>query len=356
MKKHKRHLREEKKCLNCGACVEGKYCPDCGQENRESRESFLDLIFRFVSTIINFDSKFWKTTRYLLFSPAKLSLEYMEGKRNSYVNPVQLYLFISFLAFFIPAILPTPPGGKFKKQQNVVNPVLGDDFAKELEKHRAIASEIRMDSVYDLANEDQSDNWVLNIIQNGRYNVEGYGIITSSAQIDSIYRNKASYEQITYFKYLTCRSLFKLKENTQNDRNQEKIIEFLIQNIPKALFVYMPVFAFWMWVFFIKRRRYYFDSGIFTLHFFSFVLLLITINNIVTCVFDDWLGLSFFRVLFPVGVIYVTYYFYKANRVFYGGKKNMTKFKSTALFFIHNFFILVVLIGYLLFAVIKDYN
>jgi hypothetical protein len=64
------------------------------------------LFSHFFSDFIYYDGKFWKTIRYLLFRSARLSREYLDGKRKSYVNPVQLYIFISFITFFIPVVLP----------------------------------------------------------------------------------------------------------------------------------------------------------------------------------------------------------------------------------------------------------
>ena len=54
----------------------------------------------------------------------------------------------------------------------------------------------------------------------------------------------------------------------------EKFISSFTHNLPKVLFVFMPIFAFFLWLFHNKKRWYYFDHGIFTLHYFSFLLLI----------------------------------------------------------------------------------
>src|SRR5690606_18832072 len=74
------------------------------------------------------------------------------------------------------------------------------------------------------------------------------------------------------------RAMFLEKETELKQRYTKydlgiKITEVASKNIPKFLFFYMPVFAFLMWLFHNKRRWYYFDHGIFTLHYFSFLLL-----------------------------------------------------------------------------------
>ena len=54
----------------------------------------------------------------------------------------------------------------------------------------------------------------------------------------------------------------------------EKAVESFIHTLPKVLFIYMPIFALLLWLFHDKKKWYYFDSGVFTLHYFSFLLLL----------------------------------------------------------------------------------
>src|SRR5690606_29216275 len=104
MSHHK--LRKEKNCLNCGATVEERFCPKCGQENAINRPSFHYLFTHFFEDLFHYDSGFWKTVKNLLFRPGIIIKEYLSGKRKSFVPPVKLYIFISFAAFFIPFILP----------------------------------------------------------------------------------------------------------------------------------------------------------------------------------------------------------------------------------------------------------
>ena len=99
------HLKErlEKNCLNCNAEVQGRFCQVCGQENVETKETVWQLISHFFQDITHFDGKFFSTLKYLMFRPGFLSLEYMKGRRASYVNPIRMYIFTSaffFLIFF----------------------------------------------------------------------------------------------------------------------------------------------------------------------------------------------------------------------------------------------------------------
>ncbi len=93
--------RKERNCLNCNAQVHGKYCSVCGQENLEPAESVWHLITHFFNDITHFDGKFFSSLKLLMFKPGFLSYEYMMGRRNSYLNPVRMYVFTSFIFFFV---------------------------------------------------------------------------------------------------------------------------------------------------------------------------------------------------------------------------------------------------------------
>lgn len=104
---HKSPLREDKTCLNCNHVVAGRFCPNCGQENTESRKTFHHLFIHFFEDLTHYENAFWKTIKNLLLRPASLTKEYLSGKRLSYLAPVRLYIFISFVTFFLISLLPS---------------------------------------------------------------------------------------------------------------------------------------------------------------------------------------------------------------------------------------------------------
>jgi hypothetical protein len=97
------HLKErkEKQCLNCNAIIYGRFCHVCGQENVEPKETFLHLVRHFIEDVTHFDGKFFDTLRYLILRPGFLAYEYMRGRRNSYLNPIRMYVFTSAIFFLI---------------------------------------------------------------------------------------------------------------------------------------------------------------------------------------------------------------------------------------------------------------
>lgn len=93
-------LRKETNCLNCDAQVDGRYCKNCGQENLEPKQTFWHLVTHFFNDVTHFDGKFFTTLKSLLLKPGFLTEEYVKGRRMKYLDPVRMYLFVSF-AFFL---------------------------------------------------------------------------------------------------------------------------------------------------------------------------------------------------------------------------------------------------------------
>ena len=96
-------------CLNCGEVLTGQHCSHCGQRARVRVLSLLGLMRDLVGDVFDWDSRIWRTLRPLLFSPGKLTIDYLRGKRASYTPPFRMYLLLS-VAFFVVANMGTDPG------------------------------------------------------------------------------------------------------------------------------------------------------------------------------------------------------------------------------------------------------
>ena len=91
------HTRETA-CLNCGTPLAGSHCHGCGQAahvHRTLGAFFHDLLHG----VFHFEGKTWRTLPLLVWRPGKLTREYIDGRRASYVSPIALFLFVVFLSF-----------------------------------------------------------------------------------------------------------------------------------------------------------------------------------------------------------------------------------------------------------------
>jgi hypothetical protein len=103
---HKR-LAGSAECLNCGTPLQGPFCHYCGQPDKNLMRFFPVLMRELLEDFMDFDSRFMRTLKPLLFLPGKLTRDYLDGRRFRYVPPLRLYVFTSIAFFFIAALLST---------------------------------------------------------------------------------------------------------------------------------------------------------------------------------------------------------------------------------------------------------
>lgn len=326
-------LREDKTCLNCGTFVEERFCPHCGQENIETRKSFHYLFTHFVEDLVHYDSGFWKTMKYLLFYPARLTREYLSGRRQSFVIPVKLYIFISFVTFFISGFFLNDI--KINNDTGISSRVGSGTNKVILHKKDSLPKAEKL-------LKDEEHRWFFGC--------------KSVRELDSTQNSLPENKKMGKIKYWLTKKGVSIAEHNTLVEASNKFILLFKQNIPKTLFLYMPLFAFSLWLFHGKKRWYYFDHGIFTLHYFSFLLLLTTLFII-----SEWIlnHTDFILCNILQGIIRTAYflwpiiYFYKAHKRLYGEGKFVSFVKSTLLLLLNLILILFVLISMMIYTVLS---
>jgi hypothetical protein len=307
-------LRKDKTCLNCRHVVDNRFCPNCGQENIDTRKTFYHLFVHFFEDLTHYENAFWKTIKNLLFKPSTLTKEYLSGKRLSYLAPVRLYIFISLITFFFFSVLSSK-----------------DPF--------------------DITVEKTEPKMALEEIQERGNSIFGFH---STKELDSIQNSKSKTEKLSPFKYWIFHKGLTIIERNTNQEIIEKFKESFIHNLPKLLFLYMPLFAFLLWLFHGKKRWYYFDHGIFTLHYFSFLLLSILILFLFDNLFSlfDKSGFVHFAsgLINFLGYSWLVYYFFPAHHRFYG-ETRLVSFIKTMLIFLFNFILLLIILLFFAFYI-----
>jgi hypothetical protein len=337
-------VRIDKNCLNCDHVVEERYCPNCGQENTPSRQTFHHLFIHFFEDLTHYDNSFWRTIFYLFFKPAALTKAYMAGKRMSFLAPVRLYIFISFVTFLTISLFPT---------ETVNN--------KEATKDQKSNKELIIPTIDSLHIEEKSINGLTKVgilsqknndtiikilqqtteIDHGKSKnkeVADFGY-KSVNELDSIQKHGDKEIKVSKTEYWFLKKWLAVKEENTNEQIVEKFMYSFTSNIPKVLFLYMPFFAFTLWLFHDKKKWYYFDHGIFTLHYFSFLLLLIltlfltekVILLFATTPVTDWIGFS----IKSVGAFWMIYYFFPAHRRYYQHDFLTSLYKSSLIILIN---------------------
>jgi hypothetical protein len=90
------------KCRSCGNAHQGNFCPNCGEKKfhpgQLSLKHFIEETFE---GFVHFDSKFFYTIKTLVTKPGQLSVDFAEGRRIRSMRPVQFFLVVNLLFFFL---------------------------------------------------------------------------------------------------------------------------------------------------------------------------------------------------------------------------------------------------------------
>ena len=91
-----------KKCLNCGAELNGMYCHVCGQYATSKTPSISGFIMEYIYNAFIWDPKFLSTLSKLVRRPGHLTNEYLSGKFISQEHPLKfnMFLLLVFVTLF----------------------------------------------------------------------------------------------------------------------------------------------------------------------------------------------------------------------------------------------------------------
>lgn len=314
------------RCLNChhSLDISDKYCPNCSQLNSTKKLRFDDFFNEFFAGILAYDSRFYRTLGALLLKPGKISKDYIEGKRVRYANPYRFYLSASIIFFIIwglstsiPEPTPKQPADKAAEEQALaeLDSVVKAENLKGGELLLAIAEKDSLQDVY--LTQDQLDSlnfwnatWKkLDIFVK---HAEEKQITDSQEAMDSLNYNHSSFNHWLYKKAVDMETFIS---------NPGLFVRYFVSKLPFIIFFYLPVFALFIWLLYLRRPFTYMEHLIFTFHnqttWFVIFTLAILLDNIFS---TDW-----FTVL---GVLIFLYYLYRAMRRFYeqGTVKTIVKY------------------------------
>ncbi len=310
--------REERNCLNCTAEVAGRYCQVCGQENIQTQESTWHLISHFFSDITHYDGKFFSTLRWLIVKPGFLSQEYRLGRRSSYLNPVRMYVFTSAIFFFTFFSLfhvderDIGIQGFSDKAINAMDSTQFANFTKKITKGLPMSR-------------DRYKNYMDSTRRSGGIHLTSHNY-KSLVEYDSILA--LGKKKHNWFEKTLIHREIAVNKKYNND--QVKILAAFITQVqhsfPQLLFISLPLFALILKALYFRRKYYYADHLILSIHFYVFLffamLLIIFIHQLppILSTLVNW-------ITFSLGV-YMLVYEYLAMKRYYqqGTGKTLVKF------------------------------
>ena len=276
----RQHLRHDHTCLNCGSIVQERFCTHCGQENLEPKETVGHLISHFFEDLTHFDGKFFVTVKDLIIRPGFLTREYIAGRRMSYLNPIRMYIFISaifFLALFTgsdeaPPVRPDDgihAANVFRQQlADSLRSVHADSLRKTFNTQMAT----RLDSTEKLKPHDEfvglnmNNSWKVAIdLTENKYN--------TLREFDSVQRTLPDSAREKGMMHWLLRNNVRQKEK-HGGRSKMHIEVDVHHNIPRIMFVLLPLFALYVSWFYSRKKYYYVNHAIFSVHYHCFLFLL----------------------------------------------------------------------------------
>lgn len=351
--------RKEKDCLNCGTIVQGNYCQNCGQENTVPHETFWHMVRHFLYDITHFDSKFFDSMKYLLLKPGFLPMEYIKGKRASYLNPVKKYVFTSAIFFIIFFSLLKVGGGV---NNNFDKPITGaekEEYVKMVEKK--------------LKEDTGNENWkmALQMLQNKDSVATRQELMKLIGQFKFIdlggrdYKNRHEYDSVQkalpggerdgWIVRGVQHQNLKMQEKYRNDprSGSNTLIETFLHKLPYMLFVSLPLFAFILKLLYIRRKNFYYaDHGIFSIYhyIFSFMLLLLVFGF---GGLSDLTHLEIFDILTAILFLSGGVYLYLSMKKFYGQGHGKTLVKFLLLNIAGLLLLIFLFLVFLIFSVFQ---
>jgi ribosomal protein L40E/uncharacterized membrane protein len=308
------HERKEKVCLNCGAQLTGRYCPDCGQENLEPKESFGHLLKHFFEDFTHFDGKLFGTLRPLLLKPGFLTKEYVAGRRASYLNPIRMYLFISAMFFLLLVTFFINSKHDAAKEKRVT---------KETSALRGSLGTLR-EKVNEIDSSNGGDSAVYYTLADGSkmYEKDYPRTVESYDSLQKVLPDSEKDSRLE--RYLARKSLKTMQYNKEHPGDTNHVIrEKFYHSLPYMLFITLPLIALLLKLLYIRKRKdfYYVSHIIFTLHFYCFMFLLLLLSFTITEL-GHW-GEVVGNVIVLGGLIYL----FLAMRRFYGQSNGKTFLK-----------------------------
>ncbi len=328
------HAAKLSACANCHhAFVEGEpddFCPRCGQHNQAPDLRLGHVLEEALEGFFHFDGKVWQTLKLLLFRPGELTRRFLAGHRMPYVPPIRLYVFISFVFFFVLSLTvghqvghqigPAKPGNvgisigsgepaaapeaSADKEVKLAFGQARDSLAKALASGQG-----RRPSIIDMEFGGDDD---LTEAELARLPHE-----LSDQQLDSVLTSK--HQPLTFWNRFGVR-----RSVRWHGVSQEEIVHQLLRAGSILLFVLMPLAALLLKLAYFRRGRYYLGHLIFTIHAHCFVFLLLLLGLGLSRLLPHWNS-------FGWGLLLLFGYFVLALRTVYEQSWLKTTAKSLLL-------------------------
>lgn len=360
-------------CLNCGEVLTGQHCSHCGQRAKVRVLSLWGLLKDVFGDLTNFDSRLWRTLIPLAFRPGLLTLDFLRGRRASYTPPFRMYLILS-VAFFLLAQLGNDPGSALKfnvDEKGGANLQLMDGgadtpAAAPAEGDPAAAAAKAPPPKLTAEQEQIIDAIVQRVPEKERARVR------REMAADFAKASPADVAAVQKILKDPCgEDTLKVDIGPMGERYEPRLREAcrkivadtpsfgraLFENIPKMMFIFLPLIAVVLYVLYLGSGRYYVEHLLFVVHYHAFFFLgglaILLLETLKTWTAATAAGTAFNALeglLTAAFVLYVPYYLYRAMRRVYGQGRIVTLVKYSFLGVAYLFSMVITGVGLLFYT------
>ena len=232
-------------CLNCGTVLGGQYCGNCGQRAASRLISVWELLRDAFGDLLELDSRLWRTLIPLLARPGRLTRDYLEGRRARFMPPFRTYLVLSIVFFLVAFFDPREELGiLFEPAAPATNQV--QDRASET------APDSREVTISFSADEEPGEDCDIDDMDMSEWPVWLSSRLTEE-------RLKVACDRVIA-------------------DDGRAFLKKLLDNVPAALFVLLPLMALALKVLYPLSKRYYVEHLLFVVHFHAFAFLILTLQ------------------------------------------------------------------------------
>ena len=344
-------------CLNCGSRLKGQYCAACGQRAHSRLISLWELISDAFGDLLEFDSRLWRTLIPLLRRPGQLTRDYLEGRRARYMPPFRTYLVLSVIFFVVAFFDPRDDLSLlFEPEPEPTAAEIAEKEAQVAAAKKEILDELAAEGIIP-ENRDRQDRAgeIDERVADAAATDEGGLTVQIGDDSDSC---DVSAEDLAdapeWFKRrFTPERVREVCEKVTADGGKS-FGDLLLDNIPVALIVLLPLMALVLKTLYPLSRRYFVEHLLFVIHYHAFFFLIL----ILLILFARFAPLILVPDLVTTLAIvaasfYIPVYLYVAMRQVYGQGRFLTFLKYLTLVVSYSVGTALTMFGAVLFALVS---
>jgi hypothetical protein len=275
-------------CLNCGEVLTGQHCSHCGQRAKVRVLSLWGMLKELLGDLTDYDSRVWRTLRPLAFRPGKLTVDYLRGKRASYTPPFRLYLILS-LAFFLAASLGELAREGFEVNMDESGTNIQLRTGEDEKPASAVPPQLpAAPATPKLAKPLDPETQKLVELFVSRVPATERARLRRELEAELGRARPEDLEKLRAVAKDPCsEENFKVELGPLTDRYAPPLREAcrkiaadtggfgraLYENIPKMMFIFLPLIAAVMYILYLGSGRYYVEHLLFFVHFHAFFFL-----------------------------------------------------------------------------------